>query len=208
MKIAKLLTSALVMVSLAVFLLPGPTVSAHTSFPTGPYVVEIGWLNEPPVVGQPNAIVVNLSAGSQSSTATPQPTADTASSSSTGQIMMDYSGLTLQVSYGGQSKFLTLQPQSEDTPYNLMGVMTPAVMGKYTVQVNGTLTGDLGSTNVSINMQPEEVLGLDSVQFPNLSMGQTNQNSGTYSQGWLPIAGLVAGILGILLGAFAIIRKR
>lgn len=190
MKLSNVFRLLFVFAMLLVLLLPVATASAHTSFPTGPYIVEIGWLNEPPVAGQPNAIVVNLSAANQASSSAP--------------VKMDYSGLTLQVAYGGQSKLLTLQPQSEDTPYNLMGVMTPAVMGKYTVTVNGKLGGDLGSTPVSITMQPEEVVGLDSVQFPNLAQGQTSQSS---ASGWMPVAGLAAGILGILLGVIALMRK-
>ena len=190
MKPGNLFRLLFVFVILVALLLPVSTVSAHTSFPTGPYIVEIGWLNEPPVVGQPNAIVVNLSAANQASSSAP--------------VKLDYSGLTLQVAYGGQSKFLTLQPQSEDTPYNLMGVMTPSVMGKYTVMVTGKLDGDLGSTPVSITTQPEEVVGLDSVQFPNLAQGQASQSS---APGWMPAAGLAAGILGILLGVIALMRK-
>ena len=190
MKLSNVFRLLFVFAMLVVLLLPVSSVSAHTSFPSGPYIVEIGWLNEPPVAGQPNAIVVNLSAANQASSSAP--------------VKMDYSGLTLQVAYGGQSKLLTLQPQSEDTPYNLMGVMTPAVMGKYTVTVNGKLGGDLGSTPVSITMQPEEVVGLDSVQFPNLAQGQTSQSS---ASGWMPVAGLAAGILGILLGVIALMRK-
>ena len=190
MKLRNLFRLLFVFAMLAVLLLPASAASAHTSFPAGPYTVEIGWLNEPPVAGQPNAIVVNLSAANQASSSAP--------------VKLDYSGLTLQVAYGGQSKLLTLQPQSEDTPYNLMGVMTPAVMGKYTVTVNGKLGGDLGSTPVSITMQPEEVVGLDTVQFPNLAQGQASQSS---ASGWMPVAGLAAGILGIVLGVIALMRK-
>lgn len=190
MKLSNFFRLLFVFAILAVLLLPAATVSAHTSFPTGPYIVEIGWLNEPPVAGQPNAIVVNLSAAKQASSSAP--------------VKMDYSGLTLQVAYGGQSKFLTLQPQSEDTPYNLMGVMTPSVMGKYTVMVTGKLDGDLGSTAVSITMQPEEVVGLDTVQFPNLTQGQASLGV----SGWMPVAGLAAGILGILLGVIALVRNK
>jgi hypothetical protein len=189
MKLSNVLRLLFVFAMLVVLFLPAASASAHTSFPSGPYVVEIGWLNEPPVVGQPNAIVVNLSAANQDSSSTP--------------VKLDYSGLTLQVAYGGQSKLLTLQPQSEDTPYDLMGVMTPAMMGKYTVTVNGNLGGDLGSTPVSITMQPEEVVGLDSVQFPNSAQGQASAST----PAWMPVAGLVAGILGMLLGVIALVRK-
>ena len=36
-------------------------VFAHESITVGDYEIEIGWANEPPVVGQQNAIVVNVS---------------------------------------------------------------------------------------------------------------------------------------------------
>ena len=210
MKYRNLIATLFAVLFIAVLLFPASTVSAHTSFPEGPYTVEIGWLNEPPVVGQPNAIVVNLSPADQGSSdsTTPQATEATPMSAAPDVVKMDYSGLTMQVAYGGQTKKLYLVPQSEDTPYNLMGVMTPAVMGKYTVIVNGKLTGDLGSSDVSINMQPEEVVGIDTVQFPNLPADQSGQSatsSGT--PGWLPIAALAAGVIGIILGVVALVRK-
>ncbi len=192
MKPAIVYRSFLFFLLVTVLFLPTSAASAHTSFPAGPYTVEIGWLNEPPVAGQANAIVVNLGAASQSASSAP--------------VKIDYSGLTLQVSYGGQSKFLTLQPQSEDTPYDLMGVMTPSVRGKYTVQVSGKLGGDLGPADVSITTQPEEVLGLDAVAFPSLPEEQSSQ-AGVAAPGWVAVAGLVAGLLGILMAVIALFRK-
>ena len=35
--------------------------SAHTTVKSGPYAIEIGWVSEPPIIGQMNAIVVNIS---------------------------------------------------------------------------------------------------------------------------------------------------
>jgi hypothetical protein len=74
------------------------TAFAHTSITVGDYTVEIGWVNEPAIVGQQNAIVVNVSTTSDD------------------QPVEDVSALTVAVSYGGQSKTLTLQPLGEDTP--------------------------------------------------------------------------------------------
>jgi hypothetical protein len=51
------LVGALTLISL---LLAPLTVAAHQSTPAGDYEVEYGWLNEPPIAGQPNAIVINL----------------------------------------------------------------------------------------------------------------------------------------------------
>jgi hypothetical protein len=51
------LGAALLLIGL---LLSPLTVSAHQSTPAGDYEMEYGWLNEPPIAGQPNAIVINI----------------------------------------------------------------------------------------------------------------------------------------------------
>ena len=61
---------------------------AHESVTVGDYTIEIGWVNEPPFVGQQKAIVVNIL------------------TSSAGKPVQD-------VSYGGQNKTLTLQALGE-----------------------------------------------------------------------------------------------
>ena len=100
--------------------------SAHTTVTNGPYNVEIGWLDEPPIVGQMNAIIMNLTTSDGKATPVTDPT----------------TGLTLTVSYGGQSKALTLQPLGEDTPGQYDAPMLPAVAGLYTVDVTGKLADD------------------------------------------------------------------
>ncbi len=60
MKLNKLTTACLLALLLA-FLGLQSGVSAHQTVTVGPYNVEIGWLDEPPIVGQMNAIVMNLS---------------------------------------------------------------------------------------------------------------------------------------------------
>ncbi|HEX9013730.1 MAG TPA: hypothetical protein VF813_09450 [Anaerolineaceae bacterium] len=195
--------------------LPAGSASAHQSFPAGPYTIEIGWLNEPSVAGQPNAIVVNVSGAGQGmagmNMGTAQPTSPaTAPTSPAGTpgaaAVIDASGLVLNVFYGGQTKQLTLVPQAEDTPDNLMGVMTPSIQGKYTITLSGTLTGGSGPASVSISTQPEEVVGIEEVQFPSASAGSSAVAAGS-APAWLGYAGLAAGILGILLAVIALLRK-
>jgi hypothetical protein len=164
---------ALVVVSLA---------SAHTTITNGPYNVEIGWLDEPPIVGQMNAIVMNLTSSDGKST----PVTET------------ISGLTLTVSYGGQSKTLILQPLGEDTPGQYVAPVLPAVPGLYTVDVNGTL----GTTAVKVEVQPEEVQAPDSVQFPQVV---TASGGSSFSLvGWLALAGLVIGLAALVLAVLAL----
>ena len=57
---------------------------AHESITVGDYTLVVGWLNEPPIAGQPNAIVVEVTTTSDE------------------QPMEDVSSLTLTLSYGGQ----------------------------------------------------------------------------------------------------------
>ena len=89
---------------------------AHEAITVGDYELEVGWVAEPPVVGQQNAIVVNVS--------------DT--SSGEAQPVEDVSALTVTVSYGGQSKTLTLQPLGEDTTGQFVAPILPTVAGQYT----------------------------------------------------------------------------
>ena len=117
---------------------------AHESITVGDYTLEVGWLSEPPIVGQQNAIVVNVSTTSDK------------------KPVEDVSGLTVTISYGGQNKTLTLQPLGEDTPGQFVAPILPTVPGQYTVD----LAGKLGNTDVKADVQPEEVQSADMLQFP------------------------------------------
>ena len=166
------------------------SVSAHTTVPAGPYDIEIGWVNEPPIIGQMNAIVVNIS------------TASTTAGGASTPSSVDPSGLTVTVSYGGQSKVLTLRPLGEDTIGQYVAPMLPTIPGVYTVDV----TGKLGTTDVHVEVQPEEVLTTDSVQFPRTA--PTPSGGGFGLSGWLAVIGLACGLAGLILGVIALRRVR
>src|SRR5215213_1669136 len=95
----KLIVSACLTAVLAL-LLNYQTAYAHVDITVGDYAFEIGWVDEPPIVGQQNAILVNV--------------LDT--SGGEAKPVEDVSSLVVTVSYGGQNKVLALQPQGEDTP--------------------------------------------------------------------------------------------
>ena len=155
------------------------TASAHQTIVVGDYEVEIGWLDEPPVVGQRNAIVVNIASNLPSS-------ADSNSGSSADTI--DITGLMVNVSYGGETKPLSLQPLSEDSQGQYIAPIIPTRPGIYTIQLSGTL----GSSPVQAEVEPEEVDTAGSLQFP--APGKTNPN--------LPLA-LGVGALLVSLAALA-----
>jgi len=149
---------------------------AHESITVGDYTLEIGWLSEPPVVGQHNAIVVHVSTTSDE------------------QPVEDVSGLTLTISYGGQSKTLTLESLDEHTPGQFVAPILPTVPGQYMVHFGGTL----GDTAVDAEMEPEEVQPADTLQFPNVDSTQSEGGSFGTTE-WLAIAGLVSGLAGLAL---------
>jgi len=152
-------------------------VSAHQTVTVGDYQIEIGWVNEPPLVGQQNAVVVNVTK---------------ADNKSVQQPVEDVSGLTLSVEYGGENKILTLQPLGEDTPGQYVAPILPTVAGKYTVNV----VGKLGDTDIKVQVQPEEVQAADTLEFPKSSQSQ-QQGTSLGLVGWLAIAGLVSGLAGL-----------
>src|SRR5438270_10154735 len=94
--------------------------SAHQTVTDQGYDIEYGWVNEPVIINQPNAVVINITKHSTTTDTTTTP-AD-----------VDVSGLVISASYGGQVKTLTLQPLGEDTPGQFVAPMMPTVAGKYT----------------------------------------------------------------------------
>ncbi|MCB9112952.1 MAG: hypothetical protein H6634_17045 [Anaerolineales bacterium] len=155
---------------------------AHEAVNAGDYVIEIGWVTEPPIAGQMNAIVVNVSKGEE-------------------EPVEDVADLTVSVKYGDQTKLLTLQPLGEDTPGQFVAPILPSIPGQYTV----VLGGKLGDTDVSAEVQPEEVAIPDTVQFP--LQPTADQTSGLGLAGWLGVLGVLLGLIGIGLGAAALRKK-
>jgi hypothetical protein len=151
---------------------------AHESITVGDYTIEVGWLNEPPVVGQHNAIVVNISTNDE-------------------QPVEDISTLTLTISYGGQEKRLTLEPVDEHSPGKFAAPILPTVPGEYSVSFGGAL----GETTADAETHVEEVQPADTLAFPKIDSSQTEANSFGTTE-WLAIAGFVSGLVGLILSLF------
>ena len=169
--------------SLIVLLLAAPSlVSAHQNITVGAYTLEYGWLNEPAVAGQQNAVVINISGGPDAA--------------------VDMSQLKVEAVYGGQTKTLTLQPLSEDAPGQFIAPITPTRPGVYTLR----LSGKIASTAVQVEVQPEEVQPLDTLQFPRLETTAPAANALGLG-GWLGLGGLLLGLAGVILGMAALTKK-
>jgi hypothetical protein len=158
------------------------SVLAHESITVGDYEIELGWVSEPAIAGQQNAIAINVS---NTSGAEAQP-------------VEDVSSLTVTVSYGGQSKELTLQPLGEDTPGQFAAPILPMVAGEYTIKLGGTL----GETAVDVEVHPEEVLPADTLQFPSAESSEQSASAGITN--WLIYLSLMVGLIALGLGVIAL----
>jgi len=152
-----------------------------TTIKIGEYQVEIGWLNVPPIAGQQNGIVVNVSESSD-----PDPDEN-------GTI--DVSALKVAVVYAGQTRMLALRPLGENTFGQFVAPVLPTRPGLYTVQLSGNL-GDL--KNISAEVQPEQVVATDVLQFPPAVPSQSQTGSFGLT-GWLAVIGMVSGLAGLFV---------
>ncbi len=178
--IKKFLPACLIV--LIALLISHQTALAHESITVGDYEIEIGWVDEPPIVGQQNAILVIVSN----------------TSGGEAQPVEDVSSLTVTVSYGGQSKELTLQPPGEETPGQFAAPILPTVAGEYTLKLGGTL----GETAVDAEVHPEEVQPADTLQFPAVDVSDQSTNAGVTN--WLIYLSLLIGLIALGLGVTAL----
>ena len=181
----KHLINATLLTLLAVVLTFGIAL-AHTAVHAGNYDIEVGWTNEPPIIGQRNAVVINVS--------------DTTAADKE----VDVSKLLVNVTYGGETKPLTLQPLSEDAKNQYIAPILPTIPGQYTVQLRGKI-GD--GTDVNLDVQPEEVVSSDTLAFPSNQNGDGQRGGSTGSLGlttWLSGGALLIALIALVLGIIAL----
>ena len=157
---------------------------AHENVTAGNYQIEIGWLTEPPIAGQMNGIIVNVTQGAEE------------------EPVENVSDLVVSVAYGGQTRALLLQPLGEDTPGQFVAPILPTIPGQYTVQISGKL----GDTDVSAEVEPEKVQTPEMIQFP--LAGSSAQNEGLGLAGWLALLGILLATVGIGVGVMALRKNR
>ncbi len=145
--------------------------------------VKIGWLHEPPLVGDINEIDVYVYNGTSDSA---PPIADTG---------LDNMKVTIQ--YGGQTKALSMNP-SDDTPGLYIAALTPDQLGTYNVIIQGTIGG---VTIPSTTYPMQEVEAKDKYYFPPMTGNITNSNNNTTTPEFGPVASLVLvfAIVGVVI---------
>ncbi len=182
------LMSVLAVALLLTMLLAPAIVSAHETIQVNGYDVDYGWLNEPVIAGQANAIVLNISKPAAAATAD-----------------VDVSNLKVEVIYGGETKALTLQPLGEATKGQYMAPLTPTRAGQFTVR----LSGKIDQTDITpVEVQPEEVQPVDVVAFPKAEDDEDSDSDALGLAGWLGIGGIVLGLAGVAMGGLALARRK
>ena len=176
------------------------TASAHTEVNVGKYALEIGWVNEPVLLGEANAIFLSVT------------------NSETNQPVEGIATLQVAVSTGGQTRQLNLRPLGEDHHGQYAGDFIPTVRGLYTVHLSGSIEAQA----VNLDQDVEEVELASDYQFPLVIRSVpeldkqvnelTSQLAAAQAQAStaqvLAIAGLAIGVIGLSLAIWALVRKR
>lgn len=130
---------------------------AHISKTFGNTTIEAGWLSEPPLAGDLNNIVLQVSSG-----VTDEQT----------PVANALANLTLSVKSGTITKVLDFQP-SPTTDGGYEGVILPTRVGPYSL----VLQGDVKGQKVDSEFKIEDVESKSIFSFPDSSIDTTNTNN-------------------------------
>lgn len=129
--------------------------SAHLTKAFGNYLVEAGWIEEPPLTGQINHITVVVVKGTHIDSGKP--------------VINALANLQLSVKYGNAVKQLDFLP-STTTNGEYEATMIPTKTGQY----NLVLSGKVEDQDVNGEIPLDEVISSDTLNFPQASSGTTD----------------------------------
>ncbi|KAA3665553.1 MAG: hypothetical protein DWQ04_00010 [Chloroflexi bacterium] len=166
------------------------SVLAHTRVEVGPYAIVVGWLVEPPVIGERNAVIVEVHEDDA-------------------PVVGVEATLDAEFVYGGQVFRANLNPT--ETPGLYTAEIFPTVRGQYAVR----LFGSIGDLEIDEVLEPEEVFPASRIQFPeaqpeprDLQQQITMLQAEVRSSRTLAMVGLGTAALGVIMGAIGLITGR
>jgi hypothetical protein len=167
---------------------------AHTRTEIGPYLVVVGWLQEPAIVGERNALYLEFTEDEEPVTGVE-------------------ANLNAELQYGGAVFRANLTPI--ELPGAYIVELLPTVRGQYDVRLFGTI----GETEVDVIIQPEEVFSAARLQFPEeeppvrdvqlalqQEIGELENQVG--SARLIAIAGVLTGLAGLIVAVLALLRSQ
>jgi hypothetical protein len=184
-------------------LVVAPAASAHVVRTVGPYSVEMGWGNEPPIAGFENFVEVAVTSDQGGPVADLGPDAAVA------------------VSFGDAQKAVPLLPTEE--PGEFHATLVPTRPGTYAFQVEATIDGREISTGAKCSEGTFDcVIPAAEVQFPvaDPTAGEVAGQVGSAlprieeacedadTARWLAIGGLVVAVIALVVAAIALRRRQ
>ncbi|MCA9930326.1 MAG: hypothetical protein KC419_17705 [Anaerolineales bacterium] len=163
---------------------------AHTRVEVGPYAIVVGWLVEPPVIGERNAVIIEVTENEVPVTGVE-------------------AALDMEFLYGGATFRANLNPT--ETPGLYTAEIFPTVRGQYAVR----FFGKINEVEIDEVLEPEEVFPASRIQFPeaqpdprDLQQQITLLESELASARTLTFAGLGIGAGGLLVAIAALLLGR
>jgi hypothetical protein len=168
--------------------------SAHEAVDSGNYHFEIGWTNEPVLVGERNALEMFVAPKDK-------PEAGIAGAEAV---------LRFNVEYGGVSQSYDLMPV-ENEPGHYTAVFIPTRLGQYTFHLTGHINGD----EVDVSVKPEEVVAAGKLAFPeaqpavaDLQAQLAAAEAKTNLALLVAFTGLGLGLIGLISALYTVVRKK
>tara|TARA_Y100000780_G_scaffold232028_1_gene260526 strand:+ start:630 stop:1388 length:759 start_codon:yes stop_codon:yes gene_type:complete len=121
---------------------------AHTEIHVGDITIKTGWINEPPLVGELNAIVLEFKKESK-------------------PLIIDPKSLEAEIKYGGVTKILDIEPTQELGLYT--SPIIPTRLGSYMIVIQGIVSNN----DVDAEIPVEDVEDKKKISFPDISVEST-----------------------------------
>jgi hypothetical protein len=174
--------------------------SAHEHKTVGDYTLTVGFLNEPAIDEEPNALDFRVAQGTGDSAKPVEGLATT---------------IKAEVKFGGQTMPLTLSPVF-NTPGSYKANFIPTAAGTYTFHISGTINNTpVDETFVSGPDTFSDVEDATTMQFPTkvnsvVSVSQTAHDAGDTADSAriFGIIGIVVGVLGLIAGIAGMMMAR
>lgn len=171
---------------------------AHERRTVGKYDFLVGWANEPPYANQSNAIFLTVT-----DTQTKKPVTGLSRA------------LQAEVIFGARSMVVPLT-ESDETPGTYTGPFVPTRVGTYIFHFSGQVAGQTVDEKFESGPNTfDDAQDIAALQFPDkvpaasdlAKQVQAAQNAASSAQ-TLAYVGIVFGVLGLIVGGVAIMRRK
>jgi hypothetical protein len=135
---------------------------AHITKTFGNITLEVGWSNEPALVGELNNAIVQVNQTSSGK------------NNNSTAVINALADMNIEVKYGGATKPLDFVP-SEETEGLYNGKMIPTRIGSYSLVMNGTIQGQkITNTEIPLDL----VEGKEKISFPDTASSSATGGGG------------------------------